>query len=108
MTYEKDIFKVLQEAGDGGLSVRKIARHVFNANNSFFQSADKDEISQAVQRYLAYHSRSSNDTIEKVGYGRYRLNLKSRKTKLKLQEYFTEKDEEKKPGPAQELILDLF
>ena len=98
MTYEKDIFKVLQEAGDGGLSVRKIARHVF----------DKDEISQAVQRYLAYHSRSSNDTIEKVGYGRYRLNLKSRKTKLKLQEYFTEKDEEKKPGPAQELSLNLF
>lgn len=108
MTYEKDIFKVLQEAGDGGLSVRKIARHVFNANNSFFQSTDKDEISQAVQRYLAYHSRSSNDTIEKVGYGRYRLNLKSRKTKLKLQEYFTEKDEEKKPGPAKELSLDLF
>ena len=108
MTYEKDIFRVLHEAGDNGLSVRKVVRHVFNARNSFFQSADKNEISQAVQRYLAYHSRNSGDTGEKVGYGRYRLNLKSKKTKAVLVKFFGEKSEEKKTDRTQELSLNLF
>ena len=108
MTYEKDIFMVLKEAGDNGLSVRKVGRHVFYARNTLFLSADTNAISQAVQRYLAYHSRNNDDTIEKVGYGLYRLNFKSKKTKQLLLKLSGEKTEEKKPARTQELTLDLF
>lgn len=36
MRFEKDILLILIEAGDNGLSVNKISRHVFNTHNSFF------------------------------------------------------------------------
>ena len=65
MKYEKDIFIVLQEAGDSGLSVRKIARHVFN-----------------------------DDTVEKVGYATYRLNTRSKAVK-ELRLKFSDTNEEK-------------
>ena len=34
LNYDKEIWRVLTEAGMNGLSVQKIARHVFNASNN--------------------------------------------------------------------------
>ena len=34
--YEQTIFRILKEAGPAGLSVKKIARHVYNEQNTFF------------------------------------------------------------------------
>lgn len=107
MTYEKDIIIVLKEAGTAGLSVRKIARHIFNAHNSFFETASQDDIRTAVQRYLTYHSRRPNDIIEKVGYGTYRLNQRSKSTK-ELMFKFADDDENDSPKPKKDQSLSLF
>lgn len=108
MSYEKDIFTVLREAGPAGLSVKKIARHVFNAHNGLFESASESEISGAVQRYLAYHSKRPKDTIEKVSRGRYRLNMKSRCTK-ELMLKFSDDDCDNRPSqPVKDQSLSLF
>ena len=40
--YDREIFKVLSEAGEQGLKTEKIAHHVFNACNSIF-NPNKDE-----------------------------------------------------------------
>lgn len=106
MKYEKDIFIVLQEAGDSGLSVRKIARHVLNARNSFFDTESKETISRAVQRYLTYHSRRSDDTVEKVGYATYRLNTRSKAVK-ELRLKFSDTNEEK-TKKVEDRSLSLF
>lgn len=107
MTYEKDIFIVLKEAGAAGLTVRKIARHIFNAHNSFFETASKEDIRAAVQRYLRYHSQRPNDTIEKVGYGTYRLNQRSKITKELMLQFSDDKPNET-PKPAKDQSLNLF
>ena len=39
MQYDKEILRVLAEAGNEGLSVQKVSRHVFNACNSLFNSS---------------------------------------------------------------------
>jgi hypothetical protein len=82
MAYEAAIIKVLKEAGSEGLSVKKIAYHVFNSTNSLFEPLSKTDIQQSVQQYLAYHSKKPKDTIEKVGRGRYRLNMKSKRVQI--------------------------
>jgi hypothetical protein len=107
MSYEKDIFNVLQEAGDTGLTVRKIVRHIYNAHNSFFETASESDISRAVQRYLTYHSKRPGDTIVKVGYGRYRLNMRSSATK-ELMLKFDDGDSSPAAKPAKDMSLDLF
>lgn len=107
MSYEKDIFTVLKEAGDAGLTVRKIARHIFNAHNSFFETASKEEIRGAVQRYLTNHSKRQNDTIEKVGWGTYRLNRKSKVTKELMLKFSNDAPDEQ-PKPVKDQSLSLF
>ena len=44
MNYDREILRVLVEAGSEGLSVQKISRHVHYACNSFFNVIDFDEI----------------------------------------------------------------
>lgn len=107
MSYEKDIIIVLREAGDSGLTVRKISRHIFNARNSLFQTASEKDIAKSVQRYLAYHNHS-DDTIEKVGHGRYRLNLKSKKTKNLLASLTDNKELDNTPKQPKDQSLSLF
>lgn len=107
MSYEKDIFIVLKEAGETGLSVKKIASHVFNVHNSFFETASYEDIKRAVQSYLAYHSKRRNDMIEKVGYGTYRLNQKSKETKELILK-FADDDDEDPPKPVKDQSLSLF
>lgn len=75
MNCEKEILKVLAEAGQNGLSIQKISYHVFNASNSFFDTISIDEIHQLVAAYLKKNSRGSDSFVEKTGKrGVYRLN----------------------------------
>ena len=50
MQYEKDILLLLIEAGEKGLSVSKITRHIFNTYNSFFLSLNIEDTHQEVQQ----------------------------------------------------------
>lgn len=52
MRFEKDILLILIEAGDNGLSVNKISRHVFNTHNSFFLPLDYEKVHSEVLQCL--------------------------------------------------------
>ena len=62
MTYDREIIKVLVEAGEKGLSVKKIAQHVFNASNSLFCVVMYDDIYTYVSQYLLLNSKSKINT----------------------------------------------
>jgi len=111
MTYDQQILRILTEAGDCGLSVQAIAKHVFNLNNTFFNTPDLDEIHAYVQQYLLKNSKSEHSLIESTGRrGYYRLNTAGSADALQLWLQFhdaQEEKEEKKPQ-QQDLSLDLF
>lgn len=107
MSYEKDILIVLKEAGDAGLTVQKITRHIFNEHNTFFETTPKEIIRTSVQRYLMNHSKRSDDTVERIGHGMYRLNKNSAMTKELLLE-FSDDDDDDEPKPIKDQSLSLF
>lgn len=111
MTYDQQILKVLTEAGEGGVSVQAIAKHVYNMNCTFFSQPDYEEIRSYVQQYLLRNSKSSQSLIESTGRrGYYRLNSEgsadARQLILQFREELVEEKEEEKP--KQDLSLDLF
>lgn len=111
MTYDQQILKILTEAGECGVSVQTIAKHVYNMNCTFFSQPDYEEIRSYVQQYLLRNSKSSQSLIESTGRrGYYRLNTEgsadARQMMLQFRdEQQAEKEEEK---PQQDLSLDLF
>jgi hypothetical protein len=75
VTYDQQILQVLTEAGEGGVSVQAIAKHVYNMNCTFFSQPDYEDIRSYVQQYLLRNSKSSQSLIESTGRrGYYRLN----------------------------------
>lgn len=111
MTYDQQILKVLTEAGEGGVSVQAIAKHVYNMNCTFFSQPDYEDIRSYVQQYLLRNSKSSQSLIESTGRrGYYRLNSEgsadARQLLLQFREELVEEKEEEKP--KQDLSLDLF
>lgn len=74
MNYDREILFVLNEAGEKGLSVKKIARHVFNSSNGFFDNVSFDEVHHYVASYLRRNSRQSGSVVERTEVrGVYRL-----------------------------------
>ncbi len=107
MNYDKEIIRILTEAGDRGLQVQKIARHVFNSSNSFFCEVNFDDVYRYVQQFLKRNSKNPDSIIEKAdAWGCYHLNFQSQETQqLMLQ--FREEPEEVKT-PQEDLSLSLF
>ena len=111
LTYDQQILKVLTEAGEGGVSVQAIAKHVYNMNCTFFFQPDFEEIRTYIQQYLLRNSKSAQSIIESTGRrGYYRLNTEgsadARQMMLQFREERVEEKEEEKP--QQDLSLDLF
>ena len=101
---------MLTEAGEKGLNVQAISKHVFNMNRTFFVTPDFDEIRTYVQQYLLRNSKSRQSLIESTGQrGYYRLNTSGSDDALQMLLQFREehavKEEEK---PQQDLSLSLF
>ena len=70
MDYDYEIIRVLTEAGDKGLKVDKISRHVFNACNSMFAPADYERVHQYVGQYLYRNAfLVKHPFIQKIGWG---------------------------------------
>lgn len=78
MKYDDLIIRVLIEAGNDGLSVRKITRHVYNAVNGFFEVADLSTVHQVVRAFLQRHSRGAEAAIGRPKHGIYCLNRATR------------------------------
>ena len=111
LTYDSQILKVLTEAGERGIGVQTIAKHIYNMNRTFFYQPDYEEIHNYVQQYLLRNSKSQQSLIESTGRrGYYRLNTYGSADARQLVLQFSndrqeEKEEEK---PRQDLSLDLF
>ena len=107
MTYDQQILQVLTEAGECGVSVQAIAKHVYNMNCTFFVQPDFEEIRTYVQQYLLRNSKSQQSLIESTGRrGYYRLKADARQLLLQFRDEKEEEREEEKP--QQDLSLDLF
>ncbi len=99
MTIESPIFSVLAEAGDRGLHVAKISRHVFNATNTLFNPCDLTLIHEEVKAYLAKNSKGYDSIFERVGRGVYKLNPHSAKAAQLLLQFADDPGEQNQPPP---------
>ncbi|MBR5688118.1 MAG: hypothetical protein IKX36_09185 [Prevotella sp.] len=94
--YEQEILNILTSAGDKGLKVDKIARHVFNNCNSFFETHSLKEIRQCVATFLQNNSRTSDGLVEKIQWGIYKLNKNSAEARQLLMQFADENEEKEK------------
>ncbi len=78
---QDDILKILAEAGPEGLRVRKIILHVFNSQNTLFQTTSLEEVKRRVLAFLQQNSRHPNDLLDHPSWGNYRLNPKSKRAR---------------------------
>lgn len=102
MQYDKEIIRILLEAGEDGLSVQKISRHVFNACNSLFSPIEQKDVHTYVQQYLIRVTKNKNSIIEKTQKGIYRLNQDNQET----QQLYLQFTDEKETDNVQEKEID--
>lgn len=106
--FDEKILLFLKEAGEDGLSVPKLARHVFNASNSFFETLDFKEVHSYVGKYLLRQSKSQMPVVVSTGIrGHYRLNPVSPEVQ-QLMLLFSEDEEGKKEESVEDQSLSLF
>lgn len=88
--YDRLIVKVLLEAGDNGLTVRKITRHVYNAVNGLFEEADMEAVHRSVWVFLQRHSQGERAALERPKRGTYSLNSNTVAGRMLLDTTFSE------------------
>jgi DNA repair protein RadC len=72
--YEKQILRILLDVGARGISVKKLAKHVYNHYCTLFFKPDFDEIYRSVQYYLRSRADKKKSPIEHAEkYGHYRI-----------------------------------
>lgn len=110
MGYDQQILKVLTEAGERGIGVQAICKHVYNMNCTFFMQPDFEEIRSFVRKFLSRNSRTAHSLVAKTGRrGYYKLNTagsQDARQLLKSRDKQEEKEDEK--PVQQDLSLDLF
>lgn len=75
MLYEKDVIQILIEAGDKGLSISKIAHHVFNTRNNLFGSINYNTVYNLIYRYIKQNlKRSDSPIVNASEHGKYTIN----------------------------------
>lgn len=99
MNYDREILHVLAEAGEKGLSVKKITMHVYNRVNGLFYSVDMEYVRRQVVNYIMRSVRQPNPIIEHTEErGVYRLNLscgESNQLQFDFKDHKEESEEEK-------------
>lgn len=108
MDYDKEILRILTEAGMNGLTVAKVSRHVYNTFNSFFNAVSYDDVHRHVAQYLIRNSKNSESIVEKVGRGTYRLNMKSQETRQLMLQFTDEVEVTENSDKPEDLSLSLF
>lgn len=108
---------ILSRVGDRGISVRSLAKHVYNHSRTFFSAPDYKQVHSYVQQYLLRNSKSPQDIIARTGRrGYYCLNtLRSAEArqlvmgfKAKAGNDVDSNGPEAEGKPAQDYSLDLF
>lgn len=111
VSYDQQILKILTEAGERGISVQNISRHVYNLNCTFFHQPDYEEVRSYVQQYLLKNSKSQQSLIESTGQrGCYRLNTTGSKDAQQLMLLFRDNitNDDAQKTEQNDLSLDLF
>ncbi len=111
MSYDQQILKILTEAGERGISVQNISRHVYNLNCTFFNQPNYEDVRSYVQQYLLKNSKSQQSLIEATGQrGCYRLNTSGSKDAQQLMLQFRDETvvDDEQSTSQQDLSLDLF
>ena len=111
MSYDQQILKILTEAGERGISVQNISRHVYNLNCTFFHQPDYEEVRSYVQQYLLKNSKSQQSLVESTGQrGYYRLNTTGSKDAQQLMLLFRDNitNDDAQKTEQNDLSLDLF
>ncbi|MDO4159695.1 MAG: hypothetical protein Q4D41_04495 [Prevotellaceae bacterium] len=98
MNYEREILYILNEAGQKGLSVKKIAMHVYNRANGLFNCVELADVRREVNNFILRCSRQPDPIIEKTDTrGVYRISLTSGESR-QLQFDFKDYDEDNDDG----------
>ncbi|MDD7318314.1 MAG: hypothetical protein SOZ80_02740 [Prevotella sp.] len=106
--HDNSIMQVLAEAGESGISVKKLARHVFNASHSFFEPVTFDEVYRYVQAFVRRNSKGSEALLTGVGHrGHYCLNPSSAQSQQLLL-MFCDEEKDEKAVETKDLSLSLF
>jgi DNA repair protein RadC len=101
MEFDKEILRILMEAGTEGLSLQKVARHVFNAFNSFFNPLNYEDVHKYVAQYLLKNSKRMDSLIEKTDMrGYYRLNMDNQQSQQLMLQF---REEQKTNNQNEEL-----
>lgn len=108
MQYDKEIIRVLVEAGDEGLSVWKISHHVYNACNSLFHPIVQEDVRKYVQSYLLKNSKLPTSLIERIRKGTYRLNTSNSFSQQFILQFRDEKENNVEEKPQKDQSLSLF
>jgi len=110
MNYDREIFFVLNEAGAKGLSVKKIARHVYNRCNGFFDEMQYDDVRRYVGDYLNRNCKMADSIIERTEVrGVYRINMSSGYSRQLLLDFKEDDDvAEKREDDVEDRSLSLF
>ena len=108
LDFDNKILQFLTEAGEDGLSVQKISRHVFNECNTFFETILFEDVHRYVQSFLLRNSKNPDSMIEKTGErGFYRLNPDNQESR-QLMLLFHDDTPEETSKPNEDLSLSLF
>lgn len=116
MTYDQQILQLLSAAGQRGISVQALSKHVYNMNATFFAQPDLEELRAYIQQFLLRNSKSEQSLIERTDRrGHYRLNTArnadARQLALAFQPHPSDTDDtdaDQADSPAQDLSLSLF
>lgn len=109
VNYDQQILKVLTEAGDYGVSVQSVVKHVYNMNRTFFSQPDYEDVKSYVQQFLLRNSKSAQSLIERTGQrGYYRLNTQGSQDARQLMLQFTDDEPKEEEKPRQDFSLSLF
>lgn len=109
--YDRHILAVLADVGEKGISVRNLAKHVYNMSCTLFDKPDMSRVHSYVQRFLLRHSKATNPMVESLARrGHYRLNASYRPQDGQQEIEFGEPEEQPKPstGQGDDLSLNLF
>ena len=94
--YEQQILRILLGVGARGISVKKLAKHVYNHYCTLFFQPDFREVYRAVQLYVQRQTRSKQGLLEHAErWGHYRLNTKCQKARQLMLDWQTSQDDAK-------------
>lgn len=109
MDYDREILRVLAEAGAKGLSLRKVTMHVFNRVNGLFNAVSVDDVHRYVAGYVTRTARQRGSVIEHAGErGVYRINMSCRDSNQLEFNFKSYSDEFEEEPPIEDKSLSLF